>query len=921
MRPLKLTICGFGPYAKKTELDLEQLGTQGLYLITGDTGAGKTTIFDAISYALFGEASGEAREASMLRSKYASLDTPTFVELLFSHGGKEYTINRNPTYRRASKRGGGDTTENAAAELHKPDGNVVTGVTAVTDEIVSILGIDKEQFSQIAMIAQGDFMDILYSDTAGRTEIFQKLFKTKNYEKLQDAIKAKANGLEREVTDRRKSIKQYINGIKVDKDDPNSLLVDKAKNDEMDTIEVVDLLTRMINSDQESVEKMLQEVESVQAELSTVNQNIGAAKSVKKATEDLEEKRKQLETEEPKAGSLKDDLEEAQAEIPKKNDFEKEATQLELERGEYETIQSIKKEITEIETKCEQTRNKIQSCNEIIKQYNDEKATLENEKNTLKNTDKNNGDLNSEKVKLDGRVKELNEISEKNNNYIQASAELGKAQEKYSNDDAEYNRLKSEFEHKSQAFFDNQAGVLAEKIQPGTPCPVCGSTEHPRLAHRSAEALSEEELDKLKTASEAARQKREESSGIAGEKRAVADGLKSELVKKSKEIFGVDDISGLQDNLDEEINRCVGKISEIENAIREEEKRAGRLEELEKLIPAKDEQIRDAEKQVGNLQAELKSAEATKQEKESNLEKTNKKLTYDSLEETEKKIEKLKKDANTIQETIDNAQEKYHNQKTAVEKLKGEIAGLEKTIETSSQIDLNAEETKKEELDKRNSDITDRIGDISSRLKINSDIQTSLKSNAKDIADLEEKYKSVSTLSDTMNGELTGKTKIKLEVFYQMAYFDRIISKANLRLLTMSSNQYELVRQKEASGVKKQFGLELEVIDHYNGTRRAVKSLSGGETFMASLSLALGLSDEIQASAGGIQIDTMFIDEGFGTLSSEKLDSAFRALTGIAQGNRLVGIISHVAGLKDRIDKQIVVTKEKSGGSSVKIVV
>ncbi len=921
MRPLKLTICGFGPYAQETELELDQLGTQGLYLITGDTGAGKTTIFDAISFALFGGASGETRDNSMLRSKYASDRTPTYVKLVFSHGGKEYTIRRNPTYERAKERGEGITTENAAAELTKPDGSVKTGLANVTSEIISILGIDKEQFSQIAMIAQGDFMDILYADTAGRTEIFQKLFKTKKYEELQKEIKGKADELNSLVTDRKKSVKQYINGINVDKEDPKSGLVEKAKNNEMDTLSVIELLTELVNADQESVDKLQQEATSIRAELETVNQNIGAAESVEKARLELDQKRKELETEEPKVESLEKEFNTAKAELSKKTDYEKKATQLELELKEYESIQTLKDEISALDKECSKTRNKINSDSEKIRNYNDEKSALEEEKTTLKNTDKNSGELISEKAELDGRLKEVNELIEKNKIYNKAVSAVEEAKKEYNDDDAEYNRLKTEYEEKEQAFFDDQAGVLAEKLQQGTPCPVCGSTTHPQLAHRSETAPTEDEMKNAKKAAEAARQKREGSSRVAGEKRVAADGLRTELTKKSRELFETDDITDLQDRLVGENTRCNSRLAEIENAISEEKKRSERLEELEELIPAKDKQIRDAEKEIGDLQAELKSAEATKREKESNLEKANKKLSFDSIEEAQNRINKLKKDAEQIQEICDNAQKKHQDQISAVTELKGEISGLEKTIEAASRIDLEAEKAEKARLDEKNSGITAQINDISSRLKINSDIQTNLKSNSKEITELEERYRSVSTLSDTMNGDLTGKTKIKLEVYYQMAYFDRIIRRANLRHLARSSNQYALVRQKEAKNIKGQFGLELEVIDHYNGTRRAVKSLSGGETFMASLSLALGLSDEIQASAGGIQIDTMFIDEGFGTLSADKLDSAFRALTSIASGNRLVGIISHVGGLKDRIDKQIVVEKQKTGGSSVKVVV
>ena len=307
-------------------------------------------------------------------------------------------------------------------------------------------------------------------------------------------------------------------------------------------------------------------------------------------------------------------------------------------------------------------------------------------------------------------------------------------------------------------------------------------------------------------------------------------------------------------------------------------------------------------------------------EKKKSLEDRKKALSFGSKKEAEAEKKKLDGAAREIQKSYDRADELLKEQNKKVVGLKSEISSLTEAVKSDKSYDLKELNGKREKFGHDQQECINKGRAVSSRIRVNEDIRTNLISKSAEITAISKKHQWMKALSDTANGKLNGKEKVMLETYVQMTYFDRIINRANLRLMTMSSGQYELIRMKEAANAKSQSGLDLGVVDHYNGTERSVKTLSGGESFMASLSLALGLSDEVQAAAGGIQLDTLFVDEGFGSLDSESLEQAYKALAGLTEGNRLVGIISHVSELKERIDKQIVVTKEKSGGSSVKII-
>ena len=920
MRPLKLKITGFGPYAGCTEINMERLGEKGLYLITGDTGAGKTTIFDAICFALFGELSGPNREVSMFRSKYAAPETPTEVEMVFSHAGKEYWIKRNPEYLRPYKKGEGFTKQKAKAELHKPGEDPITDKAEVTAKIEELLGINKNQFSQIVMLAQGDFLELLFADTEKKKAIFRKLFSTDNYQTLQEMFEKKRAEIEKQTEALKMSINQYIGGIRVDEDDVLSLDVKKAKDGQMLTEDVITLIDRLVEHDTAEQNKLENELTQVNKELEEINKRIGAAETLKKSKEDKGEKEKQLSEEQPKLNRMKEDMEEAKVALGAKDGYLNAAHTIELELQKYEEAGSLSNEIKEKEKQIKEKDEKIKKKD---KEKDEKKANYDKHKDELSKIIDSGTELEklkNKKENIKNTIGDINEIKKDLTDYYKKADELKSAQENYKKDNSEFLRENQVFEEMDQRFRDGQAGILAEKLEDGMPCPVCGSTHHPKKACITKGIPSEDQLKAAKQKAEGARTKREASARKAEAVKGQFDTMEEKLREKALNQLGTGELSEVPGKIEEEEKRLNGELKEIENTITAEERNLNRKMELEEKIPKEEKDISDLTSEIEQAKQQKSADEAALDEKKKQYDKLKNELQFENSNVAKNEMEKLKKKADDLQEAFDNAKTKYDSQKEKVDGLNTAIKTLDESINNADVTDLDAEyEKQKEQLDKQNQ-YSEAKSKVVERINTNSGIKAEIIGKSGTVSESEKKLQWVKALSDTASGKISGKEKIKLETYIQTTYLDRIIRKANLRFATMSGGQYELIRQKKAADLQSQTGLELGVKDYYNGTERSVKSLSGGESFLAALSLALGLSDEVQASSGGIRVETMFVDEGFGSLDSESLNTAYKALVGLAEGNRLIGIISHVTELKDKIDKQIVVKKERSGGSSVKIV-
>ena len=921
MRPLKLTMSAFGPYAGTTVLDLESLGKSGLYLITGDTGAGKTTIFDAITFALFGEASGANRDSAMFRSKYASADTPTEVELVFSYAGKIYAVKRNPNYERPKSKGEGTTKQIANAQLTYPDGRVVTKVNDVNRAIHGILGVDRDQFMQIAMIAQGDFLKLLLAPTEERKKIFRQIFKTELFLQLQEKLKYDAKEIGGRCAAARDSIRQYINGIDIPASDVLSIEAEKAKAGELPTADVTDLLEKMIEQDETAEQSAEAQKNAAADELGTVNELIGKIDAREQAVKTIEQKRSELAKEEERFALLKGKLTEAQAKEPEAEKASAEKAKLEAELPRYDALDALSAEIRTAGNKLEKSRAEQAAKKEQIGLAAQTVAALKEELAALARAGEEKQKYISKKEKAEDRRNKAQDLLSDLGVRAGKSADLKTLQAEYSEASDAASKSAADYEAKNRAFLDEQAGIMAETLEEGSPCPVCGSLEHPHLAEKSVSAPTEEQLKRAKAAAEAAQKNAQLKSEACAKLRTELSALEQSIAKQIDVLdlgCGPDEAA---EKLRSDLARTGRELAELDAAIGAEDRKIARKAALEKDIPEKEAALNadqagleDMAKAAAALDAEIKSKTSQAQSERSGL-------RYDSKQDAKAAIGRLGSLVNSIRESIRAAQDEYNASDKKIASLSAAIKGLQEQLAEKLDVDGDAVRQKKQELTASIAAADTKAKEINSRLNTNRTALRNIFARSGDLDVLEQRYRLVKALSETANGNITGKERVMLETYIQMTFFDRIIARANTRLMVMTGGQYELKRRMEAENKQSQSGLDLDVIDHYNGSERSVKTLSGGESFKASLSLALGLSDEIQSSAGGIKLDTMFVDEGFGSLDEESLNQAMKALSGLAEGDRLVGIISHVADLKNRIDRQIVVTKQPSGGSRAEIIV
>ncbi|MDE7310413.1 MAG: AAA family ATPase [Eubacterium sp.] len=1417
MKPVRLLLSAFGPYAGETEIDFEQFGAQGLYLITGDTGAGKTTIFDAISFALYGEASGEVRRAEMFRSKYAKEDVPTYVKLTFDYRGKRYTVRRNPEYMRPKGRGTGYTLQRAEAELTYPetDGRApVTKAKEVTKAVTELIGLDRRQFAQIAMIAQGDFQKLLLAGTEERIGIFRQIFKTGMYKNLQEQLKAAEGDKRRAYEELKRSINQYMESILCGDDTPAAERMQKLSEGKFDgrIAEGLDVLEQMCIEEQAAVAALDEKTEKLEAQIQKEDQLIGNIHKIKEQREKLAANELALKEQQPELALAKERLQKAQQEaqecaplalkIKEQQDHlllfdslqaEKDAQQADtqtmekenglreelgarrqqldqqlqaytqklqglsaageekerLERQKADTVRSLnsirqqreellaevqkEQKTTEqiaVETKqAAQIAEQVQELLEQIRRLEGEdnlllqaqelKQKLEEQQGVLSREQEEQqaaaketaqikkaqeelarrkarmeqaADRRSEeleqlknagerKVQAGERAKEAafnlqmfqeqansiavleQEAERQKNAYVQMLAqfeqqqkqlerwkdeweqakdadallfkleqqnkelseqkkvhaelsrqlelsakrqeELLAAQEAYRKAAQEKEQAAARYREMEQCFLDAQAGILARGLKEGEHCPVCGSEHHPLLARvpdtvpkreelerekeqldllhtkterlsvqaghlaerlaeqrQSAEELAEvlfgnnketqkewqdqllekqrqlkaaekelkaavkaaqqqkirkEELDglladneaELKKQNQSLQQKSQEAAAVNGKleekgrqfaqsisqlalpeqltgntaqiqaylqqlldqyeeqlRQAQADKKRLDELEKQAEgaeaekqrlnqqaadmqeqlaaISGQEKALQKQVSLDllkaakiledaqaalqlpqkqalpESLDQCLrrmqeskqaslqyieaikaniskrallesqkqekeqrlasrqeqllelekelevvknrreekkkqlrqtlgqlqqdaaekalteqaekalaeaaGELEQLVNQISDTEKKLARKQLLETQIPELQKQLRLLADQIQQTEVLLERKKAQIQARAEKIENFLQQLGTEQKEQAQAQIKALTIRKKTLEETLDKAQQQYTGCQTKTERLLAAIETIKSQLNDAGEAADMQEAAvleRKEQLLQEKARLRVRRDEKNHAYSVNRDIYRKVKEKQADIASVEETYIWVHALSETANGSLNGKPKIELETYVQMAYFDRILRRANLRLMTMSSGQYELKREEDSGSLKGKVGLELCVIDHYNATQRSVKTLSGGETFEASLALALGLSDEIQSYAGGIQMDSMFVDEGFGSLDEEALSQAMKALVRLTEGNRLVGVISHVSELKEQIERKIIVTKcrEKDGGVNSRIAI
>lgn len=921
MRPIKLVMSAFGPYAGRTEVDFEKLGTNGLYLITGDTGAGKTTVFDAIAYALYGEASGDLRDSSMLRSKYAELETPTEVELTFVYDGKEYTVKRNPEYERKAKKGDGVTVQKAEAELIYPDGRVVTKIKDVNSGIVEITGVDRNQFSQIAMIAQGDFRKLLVAETKERQEIFRKIFKTDCYRILQDKLKNEYSAVKNEYEAAQSSVKQYISGIQCSENDVLNIEANKARNGGMTVEEVVELINNILENDKKSESVTSEKISRIEKALEEATGILAKAEELSKAQTELEKSEKAYAELTASSEEIKKTLEAEKSKKPEHEKLLKKISVADTEIPKYDELEAKKAELQKLTKQLDESGSNLANYLDAEKKIADKLATMKEEQKSLSDAGANREKLVREKEQAENRKSALENLVRKISAFDAVSARYEQAKKAYLAASEKAESAKSLYEMNYRAFLNEQAGILAEDLAEGTPCPVCGATNHPKLAEKSVTAPTEADVNALKSVSDKARENAEELSRRAGETKGQVDAQNEEIQKLISDLLNNCESGFASETARNIIAEITANLKEINEKISAEEKNAKRKSELDEQIPQAEERIRKAESVIAECRQNISALTASRAEIEKQCKSLAGNLRFESKADALSEKKSLENTLSAMQSALENAEKKYAQAEKEIIGLDAKIRQLKKQISESEAVDAESAQEKKSALAEEKSALAKMQKDIAVRIDANTKCLDNINRKSDELSKIEKRKISLNALNNTANGNISGKERVMLETYIQRTYFDRIIARANTRLMKMTDGQYDLKRSETAESLRSQSGLDLSVIDHYNGTERSVKTLSGGESFKASLSLALGLSDEIQSSAGGIKLDTMFVDEGFGSLDPESLSQAFRALADLSDGNRLVGIISHVADLKEKIDKQVIITKEKAGGSKITIAV
>lgn len=1033
MRPIKLTISAFGPYASKQVIDFEELKGRNIFVISGKTGAGKTTIFDAISYALYGEASGESRETDSLRSHFADDNTETYVELEFELRGEKYTVNRVPKQKKKKARGEGYTEKTADATLTLPDGKVITKVKNVTDKIIEILGITREQFKQIVMLAQGEFKKLLLAKSDEREGIFRKIFNTYDFEKIQIELKNKAATLSKNRAKSKDKMQTNLENIKGDHDIVIGeyvdfpLVIEKLK----DLLERDNNIYKTLNEEGKEVDNKLQVKNQERAIIETNNNLLKEKEIITKALEELlskedeyknkakaiidgknakevkyiedkliETTKKLTKREEDYNLSLKniDSLKLEQEEANKLLQIE-ESKECDREKlsVEINNLNKLEEKIIELDSLNNKVMHLKQSAeNSKLQIINNKKETeeLKKSKEEKELQLKDIATLETKKVELESDIKAKNKTLDEvrelfkvirsfQNTYIEHN---NKAKE-YKEFEVEYKKVKENYEAMDDLYKKEQAGILASKLQENEPCPVCGSTNHPnkatikenlkiptkeelKVAKENLDKLEKENLEKINNLTTLNSNKttyleqvnnhlsmlsatlnidKTFNSETAKVVKNLGTELKSVIDKLKDELLKVIDKISLKEKIEKELNLITTTINEREQSlIKLEESEKNYTTELTQNITKIDEYKKEIPENITDVKTlnnliEVKTKELNiSKEKLAKLRLENENLAKklegenSTSKEINKSIEELKLEIANNQTNFNEAIkeqgfdniEDYENAKLKISM----VEVLEKEVENYNS-ELKLTKAKREDIVNKTKDIVfmdittideeiksiqenkkeleGKLRDLHSIIDNNKTVLKNVENLNIEFKEIEEEYKVVGELADLANGKKA--PYISFERYILASYFEDIIEAANIRLEKMTGDRFSLIRKTSKSKGAGQKGLELEIYDNYTDSSRDVSSLSGGESFKASLSLALGLSDIVQSNAGGVSLDTMFVDEGFGTLDPQSLDNAIDSLLELQRGGRLVGIISHVEELKERIDAKLEVTSTSKG--------
>ena len=916
MRPLVLTLSAFGPYAEEVTVDFSQLGTRGIYLITGETGAGKTTLFDGITFALYGEASGTHREPVMLRSSYAKGTVPTFVELTFQCGEKQYTVRRNPEYLRPAKRGDKLVVEKADAQLLFPDGHPpVTGTREVTKAVKALIGLDRAQFNRVAMIAQGEFLQLLLAKTEERSKIFREIFHTEPYQKLQEALRTEAAQWKSTYESLSQKIQQHVEQVQPGPEWEEAWREAVCLEDG----EMLSLLEKILQKETADLEALRKQEQTLQAEGETLSRRIGKEEAAARVRQELSAAQAQLKSWMPTWEKLQREWDTAPGQEAALQRLTEEIAVRTEQLSAYVLLEDLEKERNTVFDQMQKGAAGKAKAVQDAGNRQTEQAALRQELSQLEGLEQREALLKARRQKLASREKELGTLRELLQEERRCSHSHQAALEQYRAAAENSTHLRWAYTQLEREFLDGQAGYLAGFLQEGERCPVCGSLHHPFPAQRSESVPTREHLQEKRTAMEEAETATQTASLSAGKAQARWASARQEAERQGKALFGEVSFPTISQQMNAAAAECQDEAAQLDQLEMQLRQQRRRREEIQIRMPRLEEEIARAQASILSIEKAQSGLESKLAALNHQIQRQKASLEFSARQEAEAALTSCQQRKEAGERALHRLQADYEACRQTREAADTRIKALQEQLEEAQYDVLPDLLAQAGEHQKTLQEMQRRREALLTQQERNQHAWKALREAVRQRGEVQEKWTWIRALSNTANGTVPGKDKIMLETYVQMTWFDRILARANLRLMAMTSGRYELLRRQGAENQRSRSGLELNVLDHYEGGQRSVKTLSGGESFQASLALALGLADEMQAAAGGLRLDVLFVDEGFGSLDEEALELAIRTLSGLAERNKLVGIISHVSGLKARIDRQIVIQKTRGGSSTVRV--
>lgn len=1011
MRPLKLAISAFGPYAGSETLDFNELKDRSIFLIHGPTGAGKTSILDAICFALYGDSSGAERDGRSMRSHYASLDQLTEVVFDFELKDKKYRIKRVPEQERLKKSGTGTTVQSSEAVMWKlnDDGEelIVSGWSKVTDEVKKIVGFESQQFRQVIMLPQGQFRKLLTADSKERQDILEKIFHTEVYRKIEEILKESAKELKKSIEEKEKKKKWSLDKVECENveqlEEHIKLSGERLKNIS-DELKKKDLkvkssqealsIAREGNQKLKDLEDRLKDLETLKTRIYEYNgKRVELTKARKAATLEETEKATRLRSADrkrcdedlsKKVESLNTAVknheitgEKLKAEKEKENEREdarKKVIELEGYSEKVGSLDSYRKLVVGLRTEVDKLRAGKQTVQDKLIKVQE---GLEAKKQKAKEAE----EFSAKAPLYEWEYNKAQTLYQKRSNLYNLNKKLEAVMKTYKSAFDEYEKVslkyineKEQYVNLQELWYKGQAAILAKGLEDNMPCPVCGSRNHPNLAVSSEAIPTEGDL----------KAQRILVDRLEKEKKEKDDMLKKEEIEKSKLEAGIQSIEEeIKGSREEDLSTLKADMENVKKLFEDASSRAKELEGLQKELKASEDIEKETKKKLEEIDANLgsnneeyqRSFGILKEKEESipenirtvetlNRETENAKKVFKALrdafdrakkefEESERLLTQAQTSKANAEKALEEAKAKYNEEKNLfIESLKkagfekygdyesakmdeAAITALEKDIkdydgklksaeDAYSRAQKSAENVVKMDLAALENELSTAEAERNAAIKEESSLSKRIEDDKKLLGDVleldklikqeEGRYKVVGHLSNISTGQ--NGYGITFQRFVLGALLDDITMAATERLKLMSKGRYHLQRTLDRARKNAAGGLELEVFDTYTGVERPVTTLSGGESFLASLSLALGLADVVQSYSGGISLDTIFVDEGFGTLDPESLDFAIKTLVDLQKGGRLVGIISHVPELKERIDARLEVVPTDRGSTA-----